>query len=592
VLRKVTAAIIAALALLPSAAVADVVAMEGDSISVCCSGGIHTGYYQANFPSSNAVGFAVGGSGIDTMQQTTRKNAVIASKPVSGKWIVTVLIGANDLNATWLYATTQDWLNALWLYTNSLRAQGAQVMVATILPQGGAGFNTRRATANAAIRAAVGTHHNGVIDFAADPDMGCDSCYSNTTWYSDGVHPTFGNTVGTGQRKLYDIYAPAVNALLASNVPPIFTTGTEPAAIPSNFDVNSWINCTNCFAPSYSTPSGSDEGAFRTFCEASHLNNDDPLLYPGVQNGSHTHLFFGNTLANYASTYTSLRTTGDSTCGGGPINRSAYWMPAVIKDVSGTLKAVRPAFGTVYYKINRVLINAFAERLPRGFGYVTGFNPTTGLMDNLPGSPHKGFGGWKCETGTRAMFLRNADGTAAFECPSTALLAAEFTSPACWDGVNVTSPNGRSHVSHRTGMGGHTDGCPSSHPYMIPHFDFIVWFSHNGSADYKEWYFSSDRMSGKTQFRNGESGHTDWFGAWDFDIMQTWLNECNGLTGNTEDVRSCVASQIGDGRQLSQGMISFAAVPEASRYMDLPSSMPVQGAEADVANSHLHGLRR
>src|SRR4029079_6596248 len=121
-------------------------------------------------------GLAVGGSVIgnptdgNALTNPTRLAAIDTCKPK----VVTVLIGANDLiswNPAW---TAQSWLNRLWGYTDALRAKGYKVAVGTILPQYqptspvadyAAQFNSRRRLeVNPAIRAAVGTHIDAVID--------------------------------------------------------------------------------------------------------------------------------------------------------------------------------------------------------------------------------------------------------------------------------------------------------------------------------------------------------------------------------------------------------------------------------------------
>jgi len=35
-------------------------------------------------------------------------------------------------------------------------------------------------------------------------------------------------------------------------------------------------------------------GNFRTLCLESHINYDDPLVYPGQPRATHQHVFFGN----------------------------------------------------------------------------------------------------------------------------------------------------------------------------------------------------------------------------------------------------------------------------------------------------------
>ena len=187
-------------------------ASEGDSISVTW-GGNHTGIYAKAHADMKHCGLAVGGSGLNSM--IGRIDGVTACNPK----VVTVLIGANGLaNAS----STDSWTAGLFGYTDRLRAKGYKVALGTILPQYHATnpnydaiFNGRRAVVNDAIRGAVGTHIDAVIDFAADPVMGPDSAARNTALYRDGTHPTDGCGPGCGgQGKLFTVYAPVVDRLL------------------------------------------------------------------------------------------------------------------------------------------------------------------------------------------------------------------------------------------------------------------------------------------------------------------------------------------------------------------------------------------
>lgn len=200
---------------MPGAPLLKTLASEGDSISVTW-GGNHTGIYaQLRQGAVTHCGLAVGGSTLDSM--TARSSGVANCNP----GVLTVLIGANDLANVTTNPTTQDWLNKLWAYTDSFRAKGIKVAVGTILPQYSSNatynvtFSTRRAEANKAIRAAVGTRVDAVIDFAADPVMGPDSAAQDLNLYKDGIHPTDGCGLGCGgQGKLASVYAPAVDRLM------------------------------------------------------------------------------------------------------------------------------------------------------------------------------------------------------------------------------------------------------------------------------------------------------------------------------------------------------------------------------------------
>jgi lysophospholipase L1-like esterase len=155
-------------------------------------------------------GLAVGGSDIEAV---TRRVSGVTN--CNGE-VVTLLIGANDLYNGQLSVTWQMWLAKVWAYTDSLRAQGYKVAMGTILPQNINGiaymteFNRRRPLANAAIRAAVGTHIDAVIDFAADPTIGPDAAAQNKALYPDGLHPS-----ASAQATMATVYGPVVDQLLA-----------------------------------------------------------------------------------------------------------------------------------------------------------------------------------------------------------------------------------------------------------------------------------------------------------------------------------------------------------------------------------------
>src|SRR5258706_11736813 len=85
-------------------------------------------------------------------------------------------------------------------------------------------------------------------------------------------------------------------------------------------------------------------------------------------------MFFGNTLTDANSTYQSLRTTGDGTGQGGPVNRSAYWAPALFNAAG---QVVVPDTMIVYYKGEYVASAAEIAQipvLPAGLKMIAGYN--------------------------------------------------------------------------------------------------------------------------------------------------------------------------------------------------------------------------
>ena len=257
--------------------------------------------------------------------------------------------------------------------------------------------------------------------------------------------------------------------------------------------------------------------AFRVFCEFSHLSYEDPIVYPGQSNASHLHVYFGNRGANAQSTYQSLRSTGDTTCDGGPLNRSGYWMPAVF-DASN--RVVVPSDIEVYYKAENARNPETVSEFPNGLRMLAG----------APG-PAATYG-WSC--GGSEVALKSIP-----DCGGQRLVAT-VRFPYCWDGRNLDSADHRSHLAYGTN---NTWGpCPSSHPVHLP--EITELFHWNSAAGSNGWYLSSDRAGMITPAPNGTTLHADWFGAWEDSVESRWVQNC--LRGS----RSASNGNLCDGQQL------------------------------------------
>ncbi len=310
----------------------------------------------------------------------------------------------------------------------------------------------------------------------------------------------------------------------AGHVHPVATyipVGTE-VNIPSNFSASPYITSGDMPASSASEPSGN----FRFICGFSHLLYDDPIVYPGQPGKSHLHMFFGNKKANASSTYSTLRTTGDGSCQGGPLNRSAYWAPAVF-NAQG--KVVVPDFLAIYYKGTfggTAGIKAIPS-LPLGLRMIAGAD----LSASSPQTAADTHFNWYCEnTQTKMQTTQN--------CPAGERLGVVLAFQQCWDGKHLDSPDHRSHLAHHIYNATTAKAeCPSTHPVHLPEFTLGIWFANDGNS--KAWRLSSDGAK-----PNGSTFHSDWFGAWDVPLMDKWRDKCiNGLL-------NCQGGQLGDGTQL------------------------------------------
>jgi Domain of unknown function (DUF1996) len=270
---------------------------------------------------------------------------------------------------------------------------------------------------------------------------------------------------------------------------------------------------------------GQDIGAFRDDCGFAKFDFNDPIVFPGQAEASHLHLFFGNTGVTESSTPASIQNSGSSTCGGGTLNRSAYWLPAMIDNA--THLPVRPTHNNVYYKTGYNGISpAAVKAVPAGLVMITGSakNTTRG------GNPV----GFACVSDSDAgTWQPNI-----IDCPVGYDLVMEITFPQCWDGAHLDSSD---HVSH---MANPVNGsCPADHPVPIPVVSYNVHYAittPHASANYQ---LSSDNydVSGGNA---GYSAHADYMYGWDTATMNMFVTQC--LNTSTD----CHDSLLGNGQML------------------------------------------
>ncbi len=297
--------------------------------------------------------------------------------------------------------------------------------------------------------------------------------------------------------------------------------------------VNQWLQPWSPADP----PNG--EGAFRFQCKPSHLIYDDPIVNPGQPGASHLHLFYGNETANGNSTYESLRKNGTGTCEGGAINRSAYWIPALI---NGSNKVILPDYTQVYYKVRQSEIPKLSY-IPRGLRYIAGNPMNSGATEaqvygpynpDVPGNYYQS-PIWKCYDSAGAQ--RNQSDRIP-QCQDGDSLYAAVPFPFCWNKDKIIDSN--NHRTHVVFPDNYENICPASHPFHIPEFTIITkWSIRTGdAAQMGNWYLSSDRHGAMT-YPNGKSLHADWFGAWDDVIMKRWIDNCLKGYQNANNANMC-----------------------------------------------------
>ena len=320
------------------------------------------------------------------------------------------------------------------------------------------------------------------------------------------------------------------------------TGGTEASAYAVRVDISRipapgvGTDKVNVAATDEIAPAGA--GAFRTVCGFSHMSFDDPIVFPGQPGRSHLHTFFGNTGANAGSTAESLRNTGNSTCRGGTANRSSYWVPTLIDTRDST--PIKPDIFIVYYK-NGYLPAPSVMPMPVGLRMIAGDPGASGPHPEVFSSR------WKCLGGPNKQ---NAlYGPSIGNCDVGANLEQEVFFPQCWDGVNLDSPDHKSHMSYTIRVKNLNDPtgathaeCPKTHPVVLPQIAFNVAYTVREKDAPLHWRLASDNYD--RSLPGGFSSHGDWFNGWKSDISEAWARGC------IEAAKDCHAHLLGDGRKI------------------------------------------
>jgi len=271
----------------------------------------------------------------------------------------------------------------------------------------------------------------------------------------------------------------------------------------------------------------STSGFFRTKCEMSHFAYDDPIVYPNQPGRAHLHMFFGNTEANAYSSFDSLLNNGTSSCNGEDLNRTAYWVPAML-DSQGD--ALIPEQIMVYYKNINFRLNGANELnspFPDNLRMVSGKGAST--------SPQ-----------TASTSYRNVQPIVSFTCgppfTDTSRERRQALIPDCYGNTNwlemqVVFPNcvredagqyraDQSHTSFPI-EGYFGAECPASHPIDVPSIVYRIFYDpQNYGGSLTNLRLSSDVKMDRI-LPGGTTSHGDWFGAWHPDAMDMWVENCN-----------------------------------------------------------------
>jgi hypothetical protein len=283
-----------------------------------------------------------------------------------------------------------------------------------------------------------------------------------------------------------------------------------------------------------------DFGAFRMICNLAKFAFDDPIVYPNQPGASHLHMFFGNTGVSASSTPQSIATTGNSSCAGGTLNRTGYWMPAIFDTRTGNV--VMPDVITVYYKTGLNADYTKIQAPPNGLRMVAGNKSWVGPGPQTEAPQGFNFVSWVCRDGSVNVSYQDSGHIPNCKVGDAVHLSIEF--PQCWDGKNLDSPDHKSHMANAIYAGSTRNGtkCPSTHPVMLPQITEIFDFPVTEANAPNFWRLSSDMYD--TSKKGGFSAHADWMMGWDEATMNSIVKNCLNK-GN-----DCGVNFIGNGTEI------------------------------------------
>lgn len=371
---------------------------------------------------------------------------------------------------------------------------------------------------------------------------------------------------------IYMPTAPAGSWVTAASITPIADNFT------TSLGFNSQVKTWHYTGPGDSTERG---GAFRFGCSIAGYANKDPIVYPGPQGSPHLHAFYGNTgvvRSGRSWGYSDFRTKGSSTCADAtdplhPINRTGYWIPAML-DGLGHVKRERsivvyykgPSDPTLDYTGNTSTegdpATYCAERspttncpnIPTGlqmtFGYKSS-DGTCGPSDTVTACGQRfrdaeTYSCWEGTSGeggpaetTRYHTLKELMDS--HECVLGQQLHLGLDFPYCWDTFNVDSPNHRDHIIYGT------PNCPADHPAQLPVASVQAFYTVDQAFLDSKWREASDEMA--PCFTTAGAGctlHGDYREAWSPPVRADWFHNCIA-SHNSGSGEMCDTRKLKDG---------------------------------------------
>jgi Domain of unknown function (DUF1996) len=251
-------------------------------------------------------------------------------------------------------------------------------------------------------------------------------------------------------------------------------------------------------------------------CPYTHSNMDDPIVFPGVQAGTHLHDYSGNVSTNYTSVLASMQAAA-STCPAGTKDTAAYWMPAVLVNGVHVLPCTSPNSAsprcTHYYRDDNVSAAYRAahppQPFPPGFKMIAGNSHARSVADNpyLGRELYYGCSDNSSPTGVSKP-------TAPVNC-GTGIESIHIGFPNCWNGIDATTDTGRYNSIANTLRYPRSGVCPAGFPILLPR---VI----------ERWEIRVGQHAGATTLSSGATYtlHGDFWNTWKPGALKALVSRC------------------------------------------------------------------
>jgi len=249
----------------------------------------------------------------------------------------------------------------------------------------------------------------------------------------------------------------------------------------------------------------------------------------------------------------------------------------------GTGPGLQSGGMTVYYF--QLAKNVTFTTFKKGFRMLVGDASRRSVDDLDPNEPAAHSTTFRCFEGEGAGSGSPGYGpTDSFHFPNTTCgsgIRSNIYFPRCWDGVNLDSPDHKSHVAYPTnidavGLPFFGSDCPSTHPIGLPVlFLEIVWDTRPFN-DQSLWPKDGGQpfvfsMGDPTGFGQ----HADYVFGWEGDSLQRAMDTCTGMDGFPSNCHVLTLQDTDTMNSCRQAV----KVPEVAeeQYLDqLPGCNPIQ----------------